>query len=93
MAYYCYMVECSNGSFYTGWTTDPSRREKQHNSGKGSVYTRLNRPVHLVFLEPQPDLSSALRRERALKKLSHPQKQSLAAAYHQRLIDETHSLS
>jgi len=77
MAYYCYMVECADGSFYTGWTTDPQRREKQHNRGAGARYTRMHGPVRLVYVEPQPDRSAAMRRERALKGLKHHQKQAL----------------
>jgi putative endonuclease len=77
MAYYCYMVECADGSFYTGWTTDPHRREKQHNRGVGARYTRMNGPVRLVYIEPQPDLSTAIRRERAIKILKHHQKKAL----------------
>jgi putative endonuclease len=80
MAYFCYIVECTNGSFYTGWTTDPQRREKQHNQGRGARYTRCHRPVHLVFIEPQPDISTAMRRERSLKNLTHTQKKKLIQA-------------
>ena len=83
MAYYCYILECADGSYYTGWTLDPVRREKQHNQGRGAKYTRFHRPVHLVYLEEQPDHSSALRRERALKNLSHQQKAALAHAHRQ----------
>jgi len=78
MAYFCYLVECSDGSYYTGWTTDPVRREHQHNQGKGARYTRLHAPVKLVYIEFQPDLSSALKRERKLKALTHDQKKALA---------------
>jgi putative endonuclease len=74
---YCYMVECADGTYYTGWSTDPRRREHQHNLGKGARYTSLRRPVHLVYIEPQTDRSAALRRERKLKKLSHAQKKAL----------------
>lgn len=77
MAYYCYMVECQDGSYYTGWTVDPQRREKQHNKGCGAKYTRLHRPVHLVYIEEMPDHSTALKRERAIKKLTHDQKKKL----------------
>lgn len=80
MIFYCYMVECADGSLYTGWTTDPARRLRQHNRGQGARYTRQRRPVRLAYLEPQPDRSSAMRRERALKALSHQQKQALCAA-------------
>jgi len=77
MSYYCYIVECADGSYYTGWTLDPARREKQHNSGAGAAYTRLHRPVHLVYIEEQPDLSTAMKRERAIKALNHTQKSKL----------------
>lgn len=76
-SFYCYILECANGSYYTGWSTDPQRREKQHNHGTGARYTRQHRPVRLVYIEEQPDLSTALKRERALKKLSHAQKKAL----------------
>ena len=77
MAYYCYIVECSDGSYYTGWSLDPARRENQHNRGRGAKYTRLHRPVHLVYVEEQTDLSSAMKRERAIKSLKHAQKQKM----------------
>jgi putative endonuclease len=79
-AAFCYILECSDGSFYTGWTTNPQRREKQHNAGRGAAYTRMHRPVHLVFVEPQDNRSSAMRREHSLKKLSHQQKSALVKA-------------
>ena len=65
--YYCYMVECADGTLYTGWTTDPKRREKEHNSGRGASYTRIRGPVKLVYIEAQPDRSTALKREYAIK--------------------------
>jgi putative endonuclease len=78
MPYFCYIVECADGSFYTGWTTDPLRREREHNtSERGARYTRHHRPVRLVYIEPQPDRSAAMRRERAIKILSRPKKKAL----------------
>jgi predicted GIY-YIG superfamily endonuclease/N-acetylglutamate synthase-like GNAT family acetyltransferase len=77
--FYCYIVECADGSFYTGWATDPWRREHDHNhTVKGARYTRTRRPVRLVYVEPQPDRSTAMRREIKLKRLSHAKKQALA---------------
>jgi len=75
---FVYIVECADGSFYTGWTTDPDRRLREHNAGRGARYTRSRRPLELAYLEPQPDRASAMRRERALKNLSHAQKRALA---------------
>ncbi len=77
--FFCYMVRCANGAFYTGWTTDPLRRIAEHNAGKGARYTRMNRPVHLVYVEAFADQSSAMRREIQIKNLSHDEKARLAA--------------
>jgi putative endonuclease len=75
--FFCYMVECVDGSLYTGWSTDPQRRVKEHNAGRGATYTRLRRPVKLVFIEEQPDRSTALKREYSLKKLTRAKKMKL----------------
>ena len=77
MACYCYIVECSDGTFYTGWSTDPQRRLLQHNRGTGARYTRSRRPVRLVYVEQVADKVVALKRERAIKALSRPRKQKL----------------
>ncbi len=74
MSFYCYILECSDGTFYTGWTTDPLRREKQHNAGTGARYTRMRRPVKLVYVEEQADKSTALKRELAIKAMSRGRK-------------------
>ena len=79
--FYCYILECSDGTFYTGWTTDPDRRLSQHNKGQGSRYTRARRPVQLVYVESQPDRSSAQIRERRLKTYSRLRKRSLIDNY------------
>jgi putative endonuclease len=75
--FFCYIVECTDGTFYTGWTTDPQRRLKEHNAGRGARYTRFRRPVRMVYVEAQPDRSAALRREIAIKKLSRSRKRAL----------------
>jgi putative endonuclease len=74
---YCYMVECSDGTLYTGWTTNTERRVKVHNAGRGARYTSMRRPVKLVYVEPQPDRTSAMKRERAIKALPRRKKQAL----------------
>jgi putative endonuclease len=74
MGYFCYIVECADGSFYTGWTTDPVRREKQHNRGVGAKYTRMHLPVKLVYIEEVSDRSAAMKRERKIKAYSHERK-------------------
>ena len=78
MPFYCYLLECADGSYYTGWTTDPTRRERQHNQGSGAAYTRMHRPVKLVYVEEQPDRATAMRREIAIKRYSHERKKKLA---------------
>ena len=63
MSFYCYILECADGTYYTGWTTDPERRLRQHNTGHGARYTKTRRPVQLVYVEPQTDRSTAQKRE------------------------------
>jgi len=77
MTCYCYIIECADGSLYTGWTTDPVQRVRKHNAGRGAVYTRLHRPVVLVYTEPQPSRSTAQTRENRIKKMRHEQKVAL----------------
>jgi putative endonuclease len=67
---YCYIVECSDGTFYTGWTTNLENRVATHNAGRGSRYTRLRRPVRLVYFEHLPNRSEAMRREAQIKRMS-----------------------
>lgn len=69
MTYYCYMLLCANGCYYTGWTTDPLRRLNQHNAGRGARYTRINSPCELVYVEEVADHSTALKRELQIKRL------------------------
>jgi putative endonuclease len=81
MTCYCYILECADGTYYTGWTTDPERRVMQHNKGVGARYTKTRRPVRLVYLEEQPDKITALKRELAIKKLKRAQKNNLVEGY------------
>jgi galactokinase len=74
------MLECEDGSLYTGWSTDPFKREAAHAKGQGAAYTRLRRPTRLVYIEATSDRSSALKREAAIKKMEHKQKISLIDA-------------
>jgi putative endonuclease len=79
-SYYCYMLRCANGAYYTGWTTDPLRRVAEHNAGRGARYTRMNGPVTLVYVEQVADHSAALKREAQIKKSKHAQKAAIAEA-------------
>ena len=77
--HYVYILRCSDGTFYTGWTTDPERRTKVHNSGKGAKYTRARRPVELIYYEEFDDKIEAQRREWAIKQLTRAEKEELIA--------------
>ena len=79
--YFCYLLRCSDGSLYTGITDNLERRLKQHNLGKAAKYTAARRPIALVWSEPQPTLSAALRREAQLKRWSRREKQALVAGF------------
>ena len=74
---YCYIVECADGTYYTGWAVDPERRVTVHNKGRGARYTRTRRPVKLVYVEAQPDRTTAMKRERAIKKMTRDGKKKL----------------
>ena len=67
--YYVYIVRCADDTLYTGIATELERRIKEHNSSeKGAKYTRVRRPVTLVYSEEYPDRSSASKREYEIKK-------------------------
>ncbi len=78
--HFCYILKCADGTYYTGWTTDPERRLREHRAGRGARYTRSRRPLQLVYVESLPDRGAAMRREKALKKLPRARKQALIAA-------------
>ena len=77
MGNYVYIVECSDGTWYTGWTNDLEHRMQAHNSGQGAKYTRSRRPVRLIYFEEHESASSARRREYAIKRLTRAQKEKL----------------
>jgi putative endonuclease len=81
MICYCYILECVDGTFYTGWTTDPERRVAQHNKGIGAKYTCTRRPVKLVYLETYSNRTEAMKRELAIKKMNRGQKSKLMEKY------------
>jgi putative endonuclease len=76
---YCYIVECADGSYYTGWAVDPEKRVAVHNKGRGAKYTKMRLPVKLVYVEQQPDRTTAMKRERAIKKMTRDGKRKLFA--------------
>ena len=72
------MLQCTNRAYYTGWTTDITRRVKQHQSGRGANYTKMNSPVELVYWETHKSNQIARKREIALKKMTHQMKIKIA---------------
>lgn len=76
-----YVLECSDNSYYSGSSTDLSRRLKEHNQGKGAKYTRSRLPVRIIYHEGYPDRSSAQKAEAAFKKLSRKQKEQFISIW------------
>ncbi|AYC30711.1 GIY-YIG nuclease family protein [Paenisporosarcina cavernae] len=72
--YYFYVLKCSDGTFYAGYTNDVHRRLSVHNDGKGAKYTRARLPVTCIYYEEFNDKKQALRAERQFKKLTRTQK-------------------
>ncbi|MHB8710063.1 MAG: GIY-YIG nuclease family protein [Minisyncoccota bacterium] len=65
--YFVYVLECGDGSLYTGITTNVERRFKEHKSGTGGRYTRAKEAVRVVYTERHPDRSGATKREAEIK--------------------------
>lgn len=74
---YTYILQCADGTLYTGWTNDLGRRLAAHNAGKGGKYTRSRRPVSLIYYEAYDTKQEAMRREWAIKQLTRAEKLAL----------------
>ena len=77
---YVYILRCSDGSLYCGWTTDLEHRIKVHNRGKGAKYTKSRLPVELVYYEEYKDRTDALSREWYIKRMSRDEKLQLISS-------------
>ena len=77
---FTYIVECSDGTLYTGWTNNLEHRVETHNVGKGAKYTKSRRPVKLVYFEMYSSKEEAMRREWEIKQLSRTEKWKLIKA-------------
>ena len=75
--WFVYILECADGTLYTGMTNDIERRLEQHNAGTAARYTRARTPVKLVYQEKSENRSTALKREYAIKQLTRKQKDQL----------------
>lgn len=80
MSYWVYILRCQDNTLYTGSSDDVERRVATHNSGKGAKYTRGRKPVMLVYREECADLTAALKREFAIKRLTRAEKLKLIDA-------------
>ncbi|MDL5362833.1 GIY-YIG nuclease family protein [Halalkalicoccus sp. NIPERK01] len=77
MTHHVYVLECADGSLYTGYTTDVERRLAEHNAGDGAKYTRGRTPVTLLYTESFASRSAAMAREYAIKRFSRAEKERL----------------
>ncbi len=75
--HHVYVIECCDGTLYTGYTTDVERRVAEHNAGRGARYTRGRTPVELAHVEDFASRSAAMQREHAIKKLPRVKKKRL----------------
>lgn len=78
---YVYIVECSDGTFYTGWTNNLEKRIDMHSKGTGAKYTKGRGPVKLIYSEKFEDKREAMRREYEIKKKTRQEKLLLISNY------------
>jgi putative endonuclease len=77
VSFYVYILQCVDGTYYTGYTKDLDERTRQHQNGKGAKYTKSHRPQREAYVELFGTRSAAMKRERQIKKLSRQQKLAL----------------
>lgn len=88
---YTYIIECSDGSLYTGWTNCIEKRIREHNNGTGAKFTRGRGPVKLRYLEISDTKSEAMKREAAIKKLNCAKKRQLIVHGElKKILEENH---
>ena len=74
-----YILECADGSYYTGWTNNVEKRFQAHCTGRGAKYTRAHPPLKIVYVKGFEDKSAAMKHEAAIKRLTRAQKTALIA--------------
>ena len=74
---YTYILECKDGTYYTGWTNNLEKRLKDHNEGRGAKYTKARLPVFLIYYEEFQTKEEAMRREYAIKHMTRSDKEKL----------------
>lgn len=75
--YYAYLARCNDDTLYAGYTNNLEEREAKHNDGKGAHYTKIRRPIKIVYSEEFVNRSDAMKREWQLKKLKREEKENL----------------
>ncbi len=75
--FYTYILECKDGTYYTGWTNNLEKREETHNKGLGAKYTKCRLPVKIVYFETFDKKEEAMKRECEIKKLKRKIKENL----------------
>jgi putative endonuclease len=78
--YYVYILLCADGSYYTGYSNNPSHRLEAHLNGQGARYTRMHRPSRMVYLRRHETRKAAMGHERRIKTLTHEEKRKLIEA-------------
>ena len=81
---YTYILECKDGTYYTGWTNNLDKRLKDHNSGKGAKYTKARLPVSLIYYEEFETKEEAMSREYAIKHMTRNEKNKLIGMHREK---------
>ena len=84
---YTYILECKDGTYYTGWTNNLDKRLKDHNAGKGAKYTKARLPVTLIYHEEFQMKEEAMSREYAIKHMTRKEKSKLICEYRKRITE------
>ena len=90
MKAWVYILECQDGSYYTGWTWNVQKRFAAHCAGRGAKYTRSHPPLRIAYVKVFEDKSTALKQEAAIKNLTHAQKTLLIAQTKLDLFESDH---
>ena len=85
MPYFVYILECSDGTYYSGSTNNLKKRIESHNCGRGARYTGARRPVRLAWFGECATRREAMRRERELKRMTASEKMKLAHLNHKKI--------
>ena len=88
---YTYILECKDGTYYTGWTNNLEKRLKDHNNGKGAKYTKARLPVSLIYYEEFQTKEEAMSREYAMKHMTRNEKNKLVSNYREKQAVEVES--